>query len=216
MLDAASGRKHSDLLALFIYFVCLFNHAWILIGSWHIAHIQDRSVLQSLYEDWCQSGEDWCQSATYMRSVEKKSSKKRGKMCYRTFLELQQKFGVPVAKQIRDTKYDLEKSRAPHEQPFWLPHPEVKGNKDRLGHQTKNNPSTHTHSHTHASTYKCTCTVASLCAAKNTHMIFPMATPNPDLTYAFRTGSSFLSLTASSWRMRRVRWWRQGTHMRGP
>lgn len=89
-------------------------------------------MLQSLYEDWCQSGEDWHVSATYMRTQETKSSKKRGRMCYRSFKELVEKFGQAVAKQIRDCKYEMEKKRAPHEQPLWLPHPEIKDNKDGL------------------------------------------------------------------------------------
>lgn len=93
----------------------------------------DRSLLQTLYEDWIQSGEDWHQSAIYMRTQESKTSRKRGRMVYKTYLELVDKFGAALAKQIRDQKYTMQNQLKEGEEAWWLPHPELASNKDRTG-----------------------------------------------------------------------------------
>ena len=92
----------------------------------------DRPLLQTLYEDWIQSAEDWHQSAIYMRTQETKTSRKRGRMVYKTYIELVDKFGSALAKQIREQKYTLQNQLKEGEEPWWLPHPELGSNKDSV------------------------------------------------------------------------------------
>jgi len=84
--------------------------------------------LQQLYEDWLCAKGDWSKSATYSNACEQFNSTKRGRYVYKSFKDLTDLYGLPIAKDIRLKKKEAEKSRAAHEEAFWLKHPEVPDN----------------------------------------------------------------------------------------
>ena len=94
-----------------------------LISWWH--DNWDRHLLQQLYEDWLCAKGDWTKSATYANACEQFSSSKRGRFVYKTFKDLTELYGLPIAKDIRLKKKEAENSRAAHEEVFWMKHPEV-------------------------------------------------------------------------------------------
>ena len=71
-----------------------------------------------LYEDWLQSGQDRSKSSIYMNSLERK-----WKMM--EFKDVVSKYGADVASQIRQKKKDLEASKRPDEDCWFMKHPEV-------------------------------------------------------------------------------------------
>ena len=78
-----------------------------------------------LYEDWLQSGQDWSKSSIYMNSLERNSSKRLGKWKMMEFKDVVSKYGADVASQIRQKKKDLEASKRPDEDCWFMKHPEV-------------------------------------------------------------------------------------------
>ena len=81
--------------------------------------------MQQLYEDWLCAKGDWTKTATYSNACEQFNSTKRGRFVYKSFKDLTESYGLPIAKDIRLKKKEAEKSRAAHEEAFWLKHPEV-------------------------------------------------------------------------------------------
>ena len=93
----------------------------------------DRALLQSLYEEWLSGGQDWTRTSTYINMMESSTVSKRGKYVFRTLKELKEKYGAPVALDIKQRKLEQEAARKPGEEAFWLKHPEVPDDEDWFG-----------------------------------------------------------------------------------
>ncbi|CAK9001180.1 unnamed protein product, partial [Durusdinium trenchii] len=98
VLDAAAGKKHN------------------------------RAMMGQLYEEYLTSGENWMSSSLVVNASRKLSSKRRGKYRMCMYKDLKVQFGPGIAKQLRDSKKELESTKRDTDTcTYWCEHPDFKG-----------------------------------------------------------------------------------------
>ena len=93
-------------------------------------------MMQNLYKDWLAADCDWMKTQTYCKAVEKSLQTRKGKYIYKMFKDLVSEHGEDRAKIIRTNKKAAELARTTDEEPFWMAHPEVKDDEDRIKKNT--------------------------------------------------------------------------------
>ena len=80
--------------------------------------IQDREVINRLFEEWIQADENWMNSSIMMNHTRTKAQRRRGKHVTKTFRELKTQYGPATAKAIRERKKEMGPG-------WWWVHPDL-------------------------------------------------------------------------------------------
>ena len=88
-------------------------------------------MVQTLFEDYLQSGEDWMQSTMYVNLTQSNTLKRRGKHKMVSFKDLKTKFGVPLASSILKEK-QVQEQQKPKNDPttYYMAHPDAPDSED--------------------------------------------------------------------------------------
>lgn len=88
-------------------------------------------MLQTLFEDWLQSGESWMHSSLAIRISHSNTQKRRGRHVLLPYGEVKKKFGAAVAANILAEKKALEANKPAGDSTiFFMEHPEAKGQEE--------------------------------------------------------------------------------------
>eukprot|EP00435_Cladocopium_sp_Y103_P019719 s3370_g4.t1 len=91
----------------------------------------DRALLAQLFEDYLSSGENWMQSSVVINATRKSTQRRRGKFKMVEYKMLKQTYGQAIAKQLRDSKKELQASNPSDGITYWMEHPDLPGREDR-------------------------------------------------------------------------------------
>ena len=87
--------------------------------------------MSQLYEDYLSSGENWMQSSVMVNATRRSTQRRKGKYRMIEFKSLKEKYGVSVAKTLRDQKKDQESTKPSHDGvTYWMEHPDLPGKED--------------------------------------------------------------------------------------
>ena len=87
-------------------------------------------MIETLYQDWLQSGKCWLTSTTYMNARRSADQRKRGTYLMKPKAWLVDKYGEAVADQVIEKKKEQQSKRKPNEVHYTMPNPDIPDSED--------------------------------------------------------------------------------------